>query len=69
MPTLTSIEICAGAGGQALGLDMAGFGHECLVEIDRDACATLRINRPSWKVLHEDLREFDGRAYKGIDLL
>ncbi len=69
MPTLTSIEICAGAGGQALGLDMAGFGHECLVEIDRDACATLRINRPSWKVLHEDLREFDGRSYKGIDLL
>ena len=69
MPTLTSIEICAGAGGQALGLDMAGFGHECLVEIDRDACATLRINRPSWKVLHEDLREFDGRPYKGIDLL
>ena len=69
MPTLTSIEICAGAGGQALGLDRAGFGHECLVEIDRDACSTLRLNRPGWKVLQEDLREFDGRPYKGIDLL
>lgn len=69
MPTLTSIEICAGAGGQALGLDRAGFSHECLVEIDRDACATLRFNRPAWKVFQEDLRDFDGRPYKGIDLL
>lgn len=69
MPTLTSIEICAGAGGQALGLDRAEFDHECLVEIDRDACATLRLNRPAWKVFHQDLREFDGRPYKGIDLL
>ena len=69
MPILSSIEICAGAGGQALGLDMAGFSHESLVEIDRDACATLRINRPAWRVFQEDLREFDGRPYKGIDLL
>lgn len=69
MPTLTSIEICAGAGGQALGLDRAGFSHESLVEIDRDACATLRLNRPAWKVLQEDLRDFDGRPYKDIDLL
>lgn len=65
----SSLEICAGAGGQALGLEQAGFQHEALVELDRDACHTLRLNRPAWKVFQEDIREFDGRPYKGIDLL
>ncbi|MFF3646236.1 DNA cytosine methyltransferase [Streptomyces sp. NPDC002564] len=48
---LTSIEICAGAGGQAVGLHQAGFRHLALVEIDKHAAATLRKNirtRPSW---------------------
>src|ERR1700734_239480 len=43
-------EICAGAGGQSLGLELAGFEHELSVELDADACATLRHNRPHWKV-------------------
>jgi C-5 cytosine-specific DNA methylase len=42
--TLTSVEICAGAGGQALGLDQAGFEHRALVEIEKDFCTTLRLN-------------------------
>lgn len=67
--TLTSLEICAGGGGQALGLEMAGFDHVALVELDRHACATLRYNRPSWNVVQTDLRDFDGRPYHGIDLL
>jgi DNA (cytosine-5)-methyltransferase 1 len=53
---LTSIEICAGAGGQALGLEQAGFGHVACVEIDEQACATLRHNRPGWNVIEDDLR-------------
>jgi DNA (cytosine-5)-methyltransferase 1 len=54
---LTSIEVCAGAGGQALGLEQAGFGHLACVEIDDQACATLRHNRPEWKIVEEDLRD------------
>lgn len=65
----TSIEICSGAGGQALGLEMAGFGHEALVEIEPPACATLRANRPDWRVFEQDLRTFNALHYKGIDLL
>lgn len=66
---LNSLEICAGAGGQALGLEQAGFEHVALVEIEPPACATLRLNRPQWNVVQGDLCEFDGRPYKGIDLL
>lgn len=67
--SLTSIEICAGAGGQALGLEMAGFAHRALVEWDPQACATLRLNRPEWNVLHADVTGWDGTPYRGVDLL
>lgn len=66
---MTSVEICAGAGGQSLGLERAGFEHEALVEIDDACCATLRTNRPQWNVLHGDVTRFDGRPYHGVDLL
>ena len=66
---LDSIEVCAGAGGQALGLDLAGFNHQCLVEIDSWACSTLRMNRPNWNVLERDLRTFAATKFRGIDLL
>lgn len=69
MNRLTSVEICAGAGGQALGLETAGFQHEALVEIDKHSCTTLRFNRPKWNVLQGDVTEFDGRPYRGVDLL
>jgi len=66
---LSSIELCAGAGGQALGLEQAGFGHEALVEIDNHCCNTLRLNRPKWNVLEKDLAKFSGKKYQGVDLL
>jgi DNA (cytosine-5)-methyltransferase 1 len=67
--TLTSLEFCAGAGGQALGLERAGFDHLELVELDPDACDTLRLNRPNWLVTECDLRYFDSSSYRGIDLI
>lgn len=67
--SLTSVEMCAGAGGQALGLEKSGFSHNALVELDEHACATLRLNRPYWNTLQMDLRQFSGVPYKGVDLL
>ncbi|MET0401923.1 MAG: DNA cytosine methyltransferase [Cystobacter sp.] len=68
-PTFTAVEICAGAGGQAIGLEQAGFEHAAAVELDRDACATLRLNRPGWKVFEQDLRTFSESMFRGVDLL
>ena len=69
MAELVSVEVCAGAGGQALGLEGAGFTHAALVEIEPQACETLRTNRPHWRVVEGDLAAFDTRTYRGIDLL
>jgi len=67
---MRSIEICAGAGGQALGLEQAGFEHIALVEIDLAACCTLKVNRPKWNIIAGDVRTFSAREYVGtVDLL
>ena len=66
---LTSVEICAGAGGQALGLAMAGFSHEALIEYEQDYCDVLKRNRPEWNVICADIHDFDGKPYQGVDLL
>lgn len=65
---MQSIEFCAGAGGQALGLEQAGFQHAALVEIDEDCCKTLKLNRSQWDVRHADMNEFDGREFQGVEL-
>ena len=71
MKTLTTLELCAGAGGQALGLEQAGIEHVALVEWDRHACntLTLRTNRPQWNVIQGDIREFDASPYSGVDIV
>jgi DNA (cytosine-5)-methyltransferase 1 len=70
---LTSLEICAGGGGQALGLEEAEFDHLALVENDAAACKTLRANRTDWRVFETDVRLFlekDAKQFIGkIDLL
>nr|WP_316653115.1 DNA cytosine methyltransferase [uncultured Gellertiella sp.] len=67
---LIAVELCAGAGGQALGLERAGFGHAGLFENDPHACATLRLNRPAWPVFEHDLFEpFDFSRLGPVDLL
>ena len=63
------IELCAGAGGQAIGLEMAGLDHAALIEIDKDACATLRLNRPNWNIIEQDLRTIDTKQFKNIDII
>lgn len=65
----TVLEICGGGGGQALGLEQAGFEHAAVAEIDPDACNTLRLNRPGWKVIEGDIRGLGGKQFDGIDLL
>jgi DNA (cytosine-5)-methyltransferase 1 len=69
---LEVVEICAGAGGQALGLERAGFEHALAVELDAAACATLRANRPAWKVAEGDVADlalWRPSDYRGVDLL
>ncbi|RIQ19466.1 DNA cytosine methyltransferase [Jiangella rhizosphaerae] len=70
MSSFTSVEVCAGAGGQALGLEQAGFEHLACVELDPSACQTLRHNRPGWHVIEADLRQWEPDAsLTGVDLL
>ena len=66
---LTCVEICAGAGGQAIGLDMAGFEHIALVEYEIEYCQVLKINKPEWNVICGDVHDFSGKPYTNIDLL
>lgn len=65
----TALELCAGGGGQALGLEMAGFSHAATVEYEAQFCETLRANRPNWDLLNKDIRELKPSDYTGLDLL
>lgn len=59
-----SIELFAGAGGMALGFEKAGIHHELLNEIDKFSCSTLRINRPKWNVVEDNIANVDFSSYK-----
>ncbi len=65
-----SIELFAGAGGMALGMEKAGIHHILLNDFDRYATATLKKNRPNWNVMHGDVSQIDFTPYYGkVDLL
>lgn len=62
---VTGIELFAGAGGLALGLEQAGINGLAYVEFDKYACDTLRINRPHWNVIEEDINLVDFSSFNG----
>ena len=65
-----AIDLFAGAGGTALGLDNSGFDHLLLSEIDQSAAKTLKTNRPDWNVVHGDVAAIDFSEFRGkVDLL
>lgn len=59
----TVLELFAGAGGLAVGLEEAGLKCIALNEIDKWACQTLRKNRPNWTVIEGDVKQFDSSIY------
>ena len=66
----SSIELFAGGGGLALGLEKAGFEHVLLNEMMPDACNTLRANRPSWNIVEGDVSDIDFSGFRGkVDLV
>ncbi len=73
----TVIELFAGAGGLALGLEKAGFETLALIEVDKFAASTLKINRPEWRVIQDDianisslnLEEYFGLKKRDLDVL
>lgn len=72
MADLSVVEICAGAGGQSLGLELAGFHHALAVELDENAAATLKENRPDWDVRIGDVADrkvWKPEDFAGVDLL
>lgn len=56
------LEICAGAGGQAAGLE-----HAAAIENDHDACNTLRTNRRAWEIIEVSVGGFSGKIYRGVE--
>lgn len=61
---LSVIELFAGAGGMALGLERAGLENTALIEINKDAVATLKYNRPKWNVIQADICSYSFAGMK-----
>jgi DNA (cytosine-5)-methyltransferase 1 len=68
MGRFTVAEFCVGGGGQALGLEAAGFDCVVALEIDGHCCTTLRMNRPQWDVRQDDMRLVNGSRWHKVDL-
>lgn len=67
---IRTVELFAGAGGLALGLELAGLTTDAMIEIDKSACETLKKNRPEWNVINDDVRNIDFKKYyKKIDVV
>lgn len=66
---MKSLELFSGAGGMAKGLETAGFNHIGLLERNKDACQSLRMNFPYAEILQIDIRNFDFSRYSDVDLI
>lgn len=66
--TIKNIELFAGAGGLALGLEQAGIRGIEFVEFNHSACDTLRKNRPNWNIVEQDIHTVDFKKYKNEDV-
>lgn len=64
-PDINVLELFAGAGGLALGLEQSGLNTVALIEIDKSCCETLRFNRPNWNIINEDICNVDFTMYSG----
>lgn len=68
--SVKAIELFAGAGGMALGLEQAGIDTMAFIEIDKFCCETLRRNRPNWNVVEDDIRNINFSSYRGkVDIV
>jgi DNA (cytosine-5)-methyltransferase 1 len=68
--SVTAIELFAGAGGLALGLEKAGIDTVAYIEISKFCCETLKKNRPHWNVVNSDIAEVDFTKYRNqIDIV
>jgi DNA (cytosine-5)-methyltransferase 1 len=67
--TMRSVELFSGAGGLALGLEEAGFSHVALVERNKEACTTLRANRPQWQLIESDVCQVDFSDFAPVELV
>lgn len=63
----TVVELCSGVGGQAIGLEQAGFEVTAAVDIDEDSCRTVSKNRPDWYVIHADLKRLNPLDHAPLD--
>jgi len=63
-----ALELFAGAGGLALGLEQSGINTVGLIEINKDACDTLTRNRPHWNVLQKDVKDTDYRIFANYEI-
>lgn len=67
--TFTCIELFAGAGGTALGMENAGLKHVLLNELNKDAAETLRLNFKDTNILEADVHDVSFESYKGVDVV
>ena len=65
---INGIELFGGCGGLALGLEKAGVKSKAIVEFNKTACETLRVNRPEWNVIEGDIHDISFKKYNGDEI-